>query len=129
LYRLANSMNQGISTLQPPHVVAQKLSNTTLPLYCDNFTGEPVESRRTNPGAAFRKMGGVTAPGSLATHISAIPSAIPALILRDMIHIHGSTHPILPSFLLCALEIGKQELPQLALLECAPDPAAACLIT
>src|SRR5271163_425643 len=47
-------MNQGISILQGPHHVAQKLSNTTLPLKSESRKGAPFASLRLKSGAAFR---------------------------------------------------------------------------
>src|SRR5271154_1774618 len=54
LYVFSNSMNQGISILQGPHHVAQKLSNTTLPLKSESRRGAPFASLRLKSGAAFR---------------------------------------------------------------------------
>jgi hypothetical protein len=47
-------MNQGISILQGPHQVAQKLSNTTLPLQSASETWTPFASARVKFAAAFR---------------------------------------------------------------------------
>src|SRR5258707_3128220 len=47
-------MNQGISILQGPHHVAQKLSSTTLPLKSESRRGAPFASLRLRSGAAFR---------------------------------------------------------------------------
>src|SRR5579872_3392068 len=47
-------MNQGISTLQGPHHVAQKLRSTTLPLYSESFTVAPVASFRAKSGVGLR---------------------------------------------------------------------------
>src|SRR5271168_576168 len=47
-------MNQGISILQGPHHVAQKFSNTTLPLKSESRKGAPFASLRMKSGAAFR---------------------------------------------------------------------------
>src|SRR5271155_151232 len=47
-------MNQGISILQGPHHVAQKFSNTTLPLKSESRKGAPFASPRLKSGAAFR---------------------------------------------------------------------------
>src|SRR5215831_8380051 len=46
-------MNQGISTLQGPHHVAQKFNRTTLPFCSASFTGAPVESVKLKSGAGF----------------------------------------------------------------------------
>src|SRR5271167_4526038 len=54
LYVFSNSMNQGISILQGPHHVAQKLSNTTLPLKSESRKGAPLASLRLKSGAVFR---------------------------------------------------------------------------
>src|SRR5579862_6221407 len=47
-------MNQGISTLQGPHHVAQKFRSTTLPLYWESFTVAPVASFRAKSGVGLR---------------------------------------------------------------------------
>src|SRR5271170_8529107 len=47
-------INQGISILQGPHHVAQKLSSTTLPLKSESRKGAPFASLRLKSGAAFR---------------------------------------------------------------------------
>src|SRR5271163_1269892 len=54
LYVFSNSMNQGISILQGPHHVAQKLSNTTLPIKSESRKGLPLASLRLKSVAAFR---------------------------------------------------------------------------
>src|SRR5580693_1054284 len=54
LYIFSNSMNQGISILQGPHHVAQKLSSSTLPLKSESRRGAPFASLRLKSGAAFR---------------------------------------------------------------------------
>src|ERR1700691_444941 len=54
-------MNSGISTLQPPHQVAQKLSRTTLPPKPDSLTDFPDASCKSKSGAIFRASTGFTA--------------------------------------------------------------------
>src|SRR5580692_9803180 len=54
LYVFSNSMNQGISILQGPHHVAQKLSTTTLPLKSESRRATPFASLRMKSGAGFR---------------------------------------------------------------------------
>src|SRR5690349_19839998 len=47
----SNSANHGISALQGGHQVAQKFSNTTLPLYADRRRSAPPASLRVKSGA------------------------------------------------------------------------------
>src|SRR5580704_19533762 len=47
-------MNQGISILQGPHHVAQKLSSSTLPLKSESRKAAPFASLRMKSGAALR---------------------------------------------------------------------------
>src|SRR5579871_2691826 len=65
LYCCSNSMNQGISTLQGAHQVAQKSSSTTLPLYSDRCTVFPSTSLSTKSGAALRSLSPLTAARTL----------------------------------------------------------------
>src|SRR5579885_2918123 len=58
-------MNQGISILQGPHQVAQKLSRTTFPLKSESFTVFPVASLSSKSGAALRSFSAVTAARTL----------------------------------------------------------------
>src|SRR4051812_29714258 len=50
-------MNQGISTRQGAHHVAQKLSRTTLPRKSESLTGLPEASLSTKSGAILRFCG------------------------------------------------------------------------
>src|SRR5260370_8980910 len=52
-YFFENSSNQGISILHGAHHVAQKFSNTTLPLYAVRLMGLPPASLRTKEGAGW----------------------------------------------------------------------------
>src|SRR6266576_3200933 len=51
-------MNQGISTWQPSHQVAQKFTRTTLPLRSASLTSLPSISFRLKSGARLRSLGG-----------------------------------------------------------------------
>src|SRR5580704_7495897 len=53
-YFPANSVNHGISTWQPPHQVAQKFNNTTLPFRAEIRTGLPEASFKSKSGAILR---------------------------------------------------------------------------
>src|SRR5690348_4189616 len=51
---VCRSTNQGISVLQPPHQVAQKLSNTTPPLNDERRIGLPAASFKVKSMAGLR---------------------------------------------------------------------------
>lgn len=87
-------MNQGISTLQGPHQVAQKLSRTALPLYSDSETTLPSASFNLNSGAFLRSLAGRTLAASAfdsveqekspseRSAIVAVDASLMALLLR-----------------------------------------------
>src|SRR5258705_11595374 len=59
-------MNDGISLMQPPHLVAQRSNKRALPLKLDSGTDLPAASSNTKSGAGLR-----ADCGSTATRISA----------------------------------------------------------
>src|SRR5207244_12016317 len=78
-------MNQGISSLQPSHQVAQKSSKTTRPLYAERSTDAPFESLRATSGRGFRDAAGVRSAGALVVRAKDVASkVISATMLRSM---------------------------------------------
>src|SRR5207237_1250334 len=76
LYLFWNSMNQGISSLQPSHQVAQKSSKTTRPLYAERSTDAPFESLRATSGRGFRDAAGVRSAGALVVRAKDVASKV-----------------------------------------------------
>src|SRR2546429_6872582 len=69
-------MNQGISSLQPSHQVAQKSSKTTRPLYAERSTDAPFESLRATSGRGFRDAAGVRSAGALVVRAKDVASKV-----------------------------------------------------
>src|SRR6266550_6174307 len=79
-------MNDGISLMQPPHLVAQRSRRRGLPLKLDSGTDLPEASSNTKSGAGLR-----ADCGSTATRISAACASENAP--RQMISVRiGSSH-------------------------------------
>src|ERR1700719_4151938 len=64
-YFLSNSTYHGISTLQPPHVVAQKSNRTTFPLYCQSVILWPCTSVTVKSGAKILDPTGINSDTTL----------------------------------------------------------------
>ena len=85
--RSSNSTNQGISTLQGPHQVAQKLRSTALPLYSDKVTTLPSESFSLNSGAFLRSFVGRTLAASALDSVEQEKNPIES---RNMVAVDAS---------------------------------------